>query len=279
MNKKHFYLYIDDSGSRFPDSAEVADRRDEMDCFALGGILIALNDKVYVKEKYIAFCEKWNISYPLHSTKIRGMRGDFSWLNDSGKKYKDFMEDLQKLLVEIPVIGFAAVIHRPGYNERYKEKYGENRWWMCKTAYSILLERVTKYVVSQGGTFEVCFEEVGTKENNAIIEYTKKLKVEGHPFSKETSNKYESLSCEVFKNTILGDARRKKKSNLFIQLADLYLYPMVKRKYDPFYLPWLVLFKNKKIIDSIVSEENCALLGIKYSCFDVRSTVNRQNPE
>lgn len=183
--KKHYYLYIDDSGWRDP-SIEPDQRDDGMDHFALGGILVERSDKDFVKSKHKEFCDKWNIDYPLHSTEIRGMRNNFSWLNDKTKRRDNFLEELENFLVSLPVIGFAAVVHRPGYNKRYQERYGEKRWLICKTVYSILIERVAKYVLSQGGTFEVFFEKAGIKENAAIQQYSKSLKEEGHPFSEET---------------------------------------------------------------------------------------------
>jgi len=272
---KHYYLYIDDSGSRFPDKKE--QRRDDgMNCFALGGILVDKVEKIVLEEKYIQLCKKWRIIYPLHSTKIRGKRDDFYWLESSAKTNEKFLSDLEDFLIDIQVIGFATVIDRDGYNSRYKETYGDERWWMCKTAYNILIERVTKYVKSQDATFEVCFEEVGKTEDRAIIQYGKDLKTMGLPFNEKTSAKYSSLSAEDFKKFMLGDASRKKKESLFIQIADLYLYPMVKRKYDESYRPWNVLYKNGKVIDSLLKDEDLSNLGIKYSCFD---TLESKNPE
>jgi hypothetical protein len=40
MAERELHLYIDDSGSRDPDKEPKEKRRDEMDCFASGGILI-----------------------------------------------------------------------------------------------------------------------------------------------------------------------------------------------------------------------------------------------
>lgn len=267
MSSKHFYLYIDESGSRLPDNTDTQ-RRNGMNCFALGGFLVEETDKAILESKYLSFCDKWGIKYPLHSTKIRGKRDDFSWLNRDSKTNERFLEDLEGLLIDIPVIGFATVIDRDGYNVRYKEKYGQDRWLMCKTAFCILVERVTKYVKSVGGTFEIRFERCGPKEDNAIIAYAKSLKISGMPFSTDSSYVYNSLQKEDFKNTMLGIPKGKTKNNLFIQFADLYLYPMIKRKYDPAYRPWNVLFHKRKVIDSILSDEDIPLFGIKYSCFD-----------
>lgn len=264
---KHYYLYIDDSGNRFPDKQPLS-RDDEMDHFALGGILVEETDKIILEEKYKEFCEKWSISYPLHSTEIRGMRNKFLWLEESSKKRETFLEELTAFLLSVPVIGFAAVIHRPGYNKRYEGKYGDKRWRMCKTTYSILIERVAKYVRSQSGTFEVRFEACGKKEDRAILQYAKDLKKIGSPFNPDNSSKYGALVCEDYKKVVMGEPRRKTKDNLFVQIADLYLYPMIKRKYDFSYKPWAVLFENKKVIDALLKEEEWLYCGIKYSCFD-----------
>ena len=81
----------------------------------MGGVLVSKEDKVIVGDKYKIFCEKWKINYPLHSTKIRGRRGDFSWLENGVKEHDRFMEDLESFLVDVPVLGFAVVIDRDGY--------------------------------------------------------------------------------------------------------------------------------------------------------------------
>ncbi len=273
--KKHYYLYIDDSGSRFPDK-KPEKRNDGMDHFALGGILIEEGNKKKLEEEYKKFCAKWGITYPLHSTKIRGTREGFSWLEEDQKQKEVFMVELSDLLTSIPVIGFAAVIHRPGYNKRYKDMYGEKQWWMCKTTYSILIERVTRYVMNHNGTLEIRYEGVGPKEDKAIVQYAKDLKATGSPFNSDTSVKYTALTSEDYKNIILGEPRQRTKANLFIQIADLYLYPMAKRRYDSSYGAWKILFENKKVIDAILPNEEWQEKGIKYSCFE---EFESKNPE
>ncbi|MFH1187246.1 MAG: DUF3800 domain-containing protein, partial [bacterium] len=243
-------------------------RNDGMDHFALGGILVAEGNREILKNKYKEFCEKWKINYPLHSTKIRGMRGNFGWLVRDVKRKENFLIDLECFLVSLPVIGFAAVIHRPGYNNRYKERYGDKRWLMCKTAYTILIERVVKYVRNAGGALEIRFEQAGKKEDRLIKSYTKDMKLNGHPFNEETSCKYKALRNSDYKKFVLGEPKEKKKNNLFTQIADLYLYPMVKRKYDDNYAPWSALYKNGKVIDAYLPEVERETQGIKYSCFD-----------
>ncbi len=100
--------------------------------------------------------------------------------------HDDFFKDLNEYLCKIPVIGFAAVVDRRGYNKRYEEKYKENRWWMCKTAFNILIERVVKYVISKDSKLKIRFEEGGKKEDRAILQYLKDLKKDGLPFDSST---------------------------------------------------------------------------------------------
>lgn len=233
---KRYYLYMDDSGSRLPDKIE-AERKDGIDCFALGGILIKDGERAALQAAHTAFCGRWNITYPLHSTAIRGRRNDFAWLGKDREIEGRFLADLEGILLTLPVLGFAAVVHRPGYNERYKEKYGDQRWLMCKTAYTILIERVCKYVAAQGGTLSIRFEETGKQEDRALIGYTKDMKREGAPFDTGRSQQYGALGPAEYKGLIEGDPERLTKKSPAIQVADLLLYPMVKAGYDPTYGP------------------------------------------
>lgn len=270
MTRNHYHLYIDDHGSRNPDHV-IKKRDDGMDCFALGGILVHESNIDIVVTKHKAFCAEWDIDYPLHSTDIRGLRGDFRWLQDSTKDTRRFSSELNALLTSIPILGFAAVVNRPGYNERYREKYGDDRWLLCKTAYAILIERVAKYCISQNATFEVFFERSGKKEDRAIKAYGRILKREGLPFASVSSTKYSPLQPDELKRCVLGEPRERTKKCIFTQLSDLYLYPMVKRKYDRAYRPWVELFAAKRVIDAVLAVDQVPELGIKYSCFDASS--------
>ncbi|MCI0542731.1 DUF3800 domain-containing protein, partial [bacterium] len=215
INKTKYYLYIDDSGTRFPDKADYLVRKDGMDHFALGGVLVSNKDIHHIIARHTEFCKKWEITYPLHSTEIRGKRRTFSWLEKSAKTNEKFLGELQDFLLSIPVIGFASVVCRPGYNTRYEERYGERRWWMCKTAFSILLERVGKYLQKNNGEAEVRFEGVGPKEDKALVSYSKDLKSTGMPFDENTSSKYRDLAAQDFKTLFLGEPRWRKKENPF----------------------------------------------------------------
>ncbi|HEV8666374.1 MAG TPA: DUF3800 domain-containing protein [Candidatus Paceibacterota bacterium] len=240
-----------------------------MDYFALGGVLIKGSDRDEVLLKYAKFCLKWNIDYALHSSDIRGRRGKFSWLQDE-EVYEQFNKELMGLLCDIPAVGFAAVIDRVGYNVRYREKYSGKPWWMCKTAFSILIERVSKFVGEQGFRFKIIFENCGRKEEDAIIEYFRSLRKDGVPFNPESSSKYGNAGPELFQQIPYGDPECQTKKSPFLQLADLYLYPMVKGGYDKDYYPYKKLMERGKLVDAIIDPSRIETHGIKYSCFSFR---------
>jgi len=121
MEKETYYLYFDDSGIRFPDKQQTPVREDGMDHFALGGILIKKSDRDQSIEGYKLLRKNWRITYPLRSADMRGKRGNYIWLNDKVLHDKFFIE-LNDYLCSIEVVGFAAVVDRIGYNNRYEDK-------------------------------------------------------------------------------------------------------------------------------------------------------------
>lgn len=266
---KKYQLYVDDSGSRHPNHQPDVLRNDTLDWFALGGVLIEAGDIRKAMDLYNVFVENWEIDTPLHSTKIRGKRRQFSWLGKDAIKADKFYKELNGMLLDQPVLGFACVIDRPGYNSRYAEKYGEDRWLMCKTAYSILLERAAKYARANNGTIEVFFESAGRLEDHNLQAYHRELKLEGMPFDTGNSSQYRGLSKEDFKMIVLGDAQRLTKKSPLIQLADMYLYPIVKGGYDVNYPPYRDLMKAGRIIDAVIDSKTHNTDGVKYSCFDL----------
>lgn len=263
--ENQYTLYIDESGIRHP-QIKNQPRKDNMDWFCWGGILVNKNDEESIVEKYKILCKKYNITYPLHSSEIRGSRENFSWI----RKNKIFFEDLNEFLTSIQVIGFGVVVHRPGYNTRYKEKYGDNRWELCQTTHPILLERVLKYLDKniKNPKLKIIFEGSGKEENKQIVEYTKKLKSSFKFFEKETSSKYQEIDPKLYEQIISGRPKHGTKNNIFLQIADLYIYPMVKYKYDPNYRPWNELYGAEKLINSLINTDLIEIEGIKYYCFD-----------
>ncbi|TCQ14334.1 DUF3800 domain-containing protein [Rhizobium sp. PP-CC-3G-465] len=264
--RPEYHLFIDDTGSRDPDHRPLETRRDRMDCFGLGGFLIKEEDVESLKEAYAAFCARNTIDYPLHSQEIRGGRGQFGWLKKP-ENARVFFPELDAFMLGLPIIGIAAVIDRPGYVARYREQYAERLWFMCKTAYSILIERAAKYADSQGRVLRVFFEECGKHEDRELIQYTKALKSEGMPFGNQPSGNYASLSPEDFRRIVMGEPKRRTKKTPMIQVADLILYPMAKGGYEPTYKPYVDLMAAGKLIDALLPPQDRPSLGIKYSCF------------
>ena len=90
---RRLHLYIDDSGSRRPDHRPAA-RTDQMDYFALGGILIFEDEVDDLIKVHKAFMAAWSLEYPLHSSRIRGHRGPFSWLRTQPDRAAAFLAEL-----------------------------------------------------------------------------------------------------------------------------------------------------------------------------------------
>ena len=263
-------LYFDDSGSRLPDDDE-EDRNDGINGFALGGILIKEQDVLEANKRHAAFMKRWGLAGPLHSTKLRGFRHQFRFLRNNADQSK-FFGELEDLLAQTRALGIACVIHRPGYNARYKEAHGPNRWKMCKTATAILAERSSKYAdAEEGAKLKILFEETGKREDRDIIAYVRDLKTNGMPFNAQTSAAYGTLKAEDFKRIILGDPERITKKAGLAQIADLFLYPMIKGGYDPSYPSYGKLVENRLIIDCVLPADGVSARGVKYSCFDFKN--------
>ena len=238
-----------------------------MDCFGLGGVLINEEDIQGIFNSHRSFCESWNIVYPLHSHEIRGGRGNFSWLKNP-ERAVEFLPALNDFLVGLPVVGIGAIIHRPGYVERYSSRYGGRPWRMDKTAFSILIERSAKYARWRGRRLRVFFEESGKQEDRDVVAFMKELKREGMPFDGRNSKVYSGMTADEFREVVLGEPKRRSKRTPMLQIADLYLYPMAKAGYDCGYGPYRALMEAERLIDAILPAEDRPLLGIKYSCFD-----------
>lgn len=131
-----------------------------------------------------------------------------------------------------PVTGVACVIDRPDNELRYADKYIENRWMLCKTAFSIILERAAKYAISQGHKLRVLPDKCNKAEDAALTSYYRKLRTEGLPFDAKNSGKYAPLTKDQFAAT-LYDLQFKSKSSPMAQLADLFVWPVCMGGYHP----------------------------------------------
>jgi len=272
-----YHLYVDDSGSRYSNKPQ-APRVDGMDYFALGGILIDEADVSAVQASHSDFLRRWGLTAALHSTKIRGRRGAFSWLSTDELKANAFLADLEKFILDSPIVSIACVIDRPGYVARYAEKYPEP-WLLCQTAFAILIERASKFVRERsGGRLVVYFEEAGKKEDRAILAYMKALKSAGMPFRGSADAGYESMSPDEFRAIVQGEPNRVTKKSPMIQLADLVLYCMARGGYDESYPPLQALHARGRIIDAMLKVGEIPTRGVKYSCFDTKKARNDPSP-
>jgi hypothetical protein len=121
-------FYLDDSGTLHPDHDPGKRAAHAFDWFALGGVLVKDSDEPLARELHSAFSRKWGITCPIHSVEVRALTKGFLWLARRPKRDKEiFYEDLYQLLKAVPVVGLACVIDRPGYNLRYRERYGRQR--------------------------------------------------------------------------------------------------------------------------------------------------------
>ena len=249
-----------------------------MDCFGLGGILIEEERIGEVMRAHGEFCASWGIDYPLHSHAIRGGRQKFSWLKNPEKAVA-FLPALNAFLVALPVIGIAAVIHRPGYVARYAEKYKGSPWQMDKTAFCILMERSAKFAHSRNRTLRVFFEESGKAEDRKIVSLMREIKRAGMPFDAARAAIYDGLSAADFRAIILGDPQRRSKKTPMIQIADLYLYAIAKGGYQSDYPPFAALMEGGRLIETHVDPARRDALGTKYSCFDTIKNLGSGFPD
>lgn len=265
-HKSLLHFYFDDSGTRHPDRKFVTSQIG--DWFALGGIMVRKEDDALVRAMHSVFCDKWEIKYPLHSIKIRHKSDNFSWLATLPQnQLREFFADLERLLLEAPVIGHACVIDRPGYRKRYEPIHGRKQWHLCKTAFSVLAERVAKYAIKTDTRVRVFAERTDKGSDRKIQSYFKEMRECGLPFSKQSSSGYKPLTSEDLRFRLL-DLKFKTKECALTQIADLYLYPMCRSGYDDLYGPLKALRESGKLIESHLSCDEKMTLAIKYSCFD-----------
>jgi len=261
-----FELYIDDSGSR--NTNHKPSNPGEKDAFGLGGILIAEEDVEGLKNSHRKVLDRFDLSCPLHSSKIRSKKDGFRWLAKEPEKEQPFYEAINTLTLEMPAYAAACVINRPGYNARYESEFDSNHWPLCKTAYSILVERCAKYAHAHDRRLRVIVERTGKNEDSKIEEYHTNLREQGAPFNADTSMIHQPLTGDELSSILMKKPSFVTKESRLMQIADLTLYPLVRGAYDPDYLPYQHLVKNEKILVIPNGKDDEVISGIKYSCFD-----------
>ena len=262
-------LYLDDSGTRHPDRDAGKLPAHNRDWFGLGGVLLRESDEDAVRAKHAALCTKWQIKYPLHSAEIRASSNHFTWVKQlEPDKKAEFMQDLTALATTPELIAIACVIDRPGYNHRYRERYGRARWDLCKTAFGVVVERAAKLARENGCRLRVYVERADKKTDATLLDYYNRLRANGHPFHESSASKYNPLAVEEFHET-LYEFRTKNKTSPPMQIADLCLWPICIGGYDTSNRAYVALKESGTLIDTRIPPEDVPSRGIKYSCWDL----------
>jgi hypothetical protein len=261
-------FYMDDSGTRKPDRAALTLDPNRPNHFALGGVLVSEDDEEKAREAHAALCSKWSITYPLHSVDIRHAAKEFEWLRRDSPEYGPFMADLTQMLVGIPVTGLACVIDRPGYDARYRQQYGRNQWQLCRTAFSIAVERAAKHARRLGCKLRIFPERSSKDDERRIGQYYEELRNQGLPFDSVTSNPYAPLTAADCAETLV-ELKFKFKSSPMAQIADLYLWPILWEKYRPGYRPYQEFRAGGRLIECVLDAADVKAFGSKFSCFEL----------
>jgi len=268
------HLYLDDSGTRNLNHtvAPTAAPAHGYDWFALGGVIVNQEDEHVARAYHLQFMQNWgldpNIVF-LHSSDIRSKTGAFTWLAGlSAPELERFIEELYALMRTPPFVGFACVIDRPGYDRRYRERYGRDQWSLCKTSFSVLVERAAKYAREHNCKLKVFAERADRIVDGWMKGYYEHLREHGMPFDETNMSTYGPLTPTQLKET-LYEFRTKEKSSPIMQIADLYLWPMAIGGYHGSNRTYARLKQDKKLIDCHLRIDEIASRGIKYSCWEL----------
>jgi hypothetical protein len=264
MATPSYDLYIDDSGSRELDIAPLAQPLTP-DAFALGGVLIPSESIGFVIDGIRDLKLDCAIAGHLHSYEIRKKKRNFSWLNNDPELR--LYQGINALVGDMPAWATAVVIDRVGYDARYREKYGKDRWQLGRSAYDILIERAAKIADADGRRLKVYVESSGEREDRLIRQYHTNLRTNGLEFAAPTSSKYKPLQAADFARITMKNPEFTRKGNPLNDLADLVLFPLVMAKYNPAYTPYRHLCDTGKVIDARLTNGPTEC-GVKYYCFD-----------
>lgn len=267
--QKELHFYIDDSGSRDPDRRQSSNKH-HPDWFALGGVLVDPLNKEGIETRITEFRTQWPQieNRPFRSYDIRNKTDRFAWLASlSSAEQMRFFDGLTAMMLELPIIGLACVIDRPGYNERYMQAYGQRRWKLCRTAFNIAVERAAKFAVHHQARLRVFVERCDIPTETQFQQYYSDMRTVGQQFDAGRSAKYNPLSVEVLHKTLFEFRVKTKTSNL-MQLADLMLWPICRGGYSVNDRVYKLLVEKCKLLDAHCTGAN-GLEGVKYSCFPV----------
>lgn len=263
-------LYLDDSGTRHPTRKPGRQAGHGHDWFALGGILLVEEDEETARRVHSELLEKWPQinGAALHSSEIRSKNKRFEWLRGlSDRDAEQFYENVALMMQQAPVVGIACVIDRPGYNARYLEKFEQNPWLLCKSAFAMVVERAAKLAIREERKLRVYVERCNKTEDRLIEGYYRDLRANGNPFAPATSGAYAPLSQAEFHST-LYDLKFKSKDSPLSQIADLYLWPICIGGYHRSNRAFERLTGAGKLVEAHLQEDEIKVLGTKYYCFE-----------
>jgi hypothetical protein len=239
-----------------------------MDCFALGGLLMPSEQLGALIDNLENLKRTHRIEKHLRSHEIRTRQGQFRWLEQDDSRAAEFHRDLDEFMRTLPGHAVGCCVHRPGYNKRFAERYGADRWLLCRSAYAIVIERCAKIAARHGRRLKVYIEETGKREDQAIRRYHSDLRSRGTYFDPATSARYAPLEADALQETLFSEPTFVSKNAPGAQVADLLVYALAKGRYAPDYTPFRLLRTSGRIIDAVLSGEDARLLGVKYYCFD-----------
>lgn len=263
-------LYLDDSGTRHPDR-KVDTPPHGHDWFGLGGVLVSDDEdgEDIARSRHEALRAKWSLETPLHSAEIRNKAKNFHWLRGlPEEKRNEFLGDVGRLATDPVLTAIACVIDRPGYNARYRERYGRERWLLCKTAFSVVVERAAKHARAAKAKLRVLVERSDRDTDRMLRGYYDDLRSKAHPFDSANASKYSPLTPDEFHET-LYEFRAKEKSSPMMQIADLVLWPICIGGYDGTNKAYQMLRAARTLIDCRLSSSEIDERGIKYSCWEL----------
>ena len=214
-------LYLDDSGTHYPDRDPGQEAAHGRDWFGLGGVILRDRDVELLRARHRELCTKWRITSPLHSCEIRPKVQNFRWLRKcTDIERAEFFDDIGRLVTGAELTATACVIDRPGYNHRYREKYGRARWSLCKTAFTVVVERSAKFARDNGCLLRIYVEKSDKKTDRTLLGYYDELRNTGHPFDVASASKYSPLTAAELRET-LYEFKTKEKSSPLMQIADV----------------------------------------------------------
>jgi hypothetical protein len=147
------------------------------------------------------------------------------------------------------------------------EIYQQSPWLLCKTAFSVVVERAAKHARTFDRRLRVAPERCNKREDGLLRNYYDALKAAGMPFAIQTSDKYAPLDASQFAET-LYEFKPKAKSSPMAQIADLFLWPICMGGYHASNRPYARLMDDGKLIECSLPQADWPTLGSKYSCFE-----------